>query len=66
MERVISQSPPIPDRERGRVVAESAGACSLEAALSGRAGSGKVVCVVSGGNIDLNVDGSVLAGRRTA
>lgn len=39
--------------ERNRVVAEGAGAAPLAAALSGRAGGGKVVCVVSGGNIDL-------------
>jgi threonine dehydratase len=38
--------------ERNRVVAEGAGACAVACALSGRAGSGKVVCVVSGGNID--------------
>jgi threonine dehydratase len=37
---------------RARVVAEGAGATSVAAALAGRAGSGKVVCVVSGGNID--------------
>ncbi len=36
-----------------RVVAEGAGAASLAAALSGRAGDGKIVCVVSGGNLDL-------------
>jgi threonine dehydratase len=52
--------------ERAHVVAEGAGACSLAAALSGRAGSGKVVCVVSGGNIELGVHAAVLAGRRTA
>jgi threonine dehydratase len=34
------------------VIAEGAGASSVAAALSGRAGSGKIVCVVSGGNID--------------
>jgi threonine dehydratase len=39
--------------ERNRVVAEGAGAAPVAAALSGRAGAGKVVCVVSGGNIDL-------------
>ncbi len=39
--------------ERNRVIAEGAGACSLACALDGQAGSGKVVCVVSGGNIDL-------------
>ena len=38
--------------ERARVVAEGAGATSLAAALAGGAGPGKVVCVVSGGNID--------------
>jgi threonine dehydratase len=36
-----------------RVIAEGAGALSTAAALAGRAGSGKVVCVVSGGNINL-------------
>ena len=38
--------------ERTRVVAEGAGAAAVAAALSGRAGGGKIVCVVSGGNID--------------
>jgi threonine dehydratase len=37
---------------RAHVVAEGAGALALAAALSGRAGAGKVVCIVSGGNID--------------
>ena len=37
---------------RNRVVAEGAGAASVAAALTGKAGRGKVVCVVSGGNID--------------
>jgi threonine dehydratase len=39
--------------ERTHVIAEGAAACAVAAALSGRAGSGKVVAVVSGGNIDL-------------
>lgn len=39
--------------ERNHVIAEGAGACPVACALSGRAGSGKIVCVVSGGNIDL-------------
>jgi threonine dehydratase len=34
------------------VVAEGAGACPVACALSGKAGGGKIVCVVSGGNID--------------
>lgn len=38
--------------ERNRVVAEGAGAAPVAAALAGMAGQGKVVCVVSGGNID--------------
>lgn len=38
--------------ERNRIVAEGAGAASVAAALRGDAGSGKVVCIVSGGNID--------------
>lgn len=40
--------------ERNHVIAEGAGACAVAAALSGKCGSGKVVAVVSGGNIDLN------------
>jgi len=39
--------------ERHRVIAEGAGATSVAAALAGKAGGGKVVCVVSGGNIDI-------------
>jgi threonine dehydratase len=39
--------------ERNRVIAEGAGACPVACALAGLAGAGKVVCVVSGGNIDL-------------
>ena len=40
--------------ERNHVIAEGAGACAVAAALSGKCGTGKVVAVVSGGNIDLN------------
>jgi len=39
--------------EKVRVIAEGAGALSLAAALSGKAGNGPIVAVVSGGNIDL-------------
>jgi threonine dehydratase len=39
--------------ERARVIAEGAAGCAIAAALSGRAGQGRVVAVVSGGNIDL-------------
>jgi threonine dehydratase len=39
--------------ERNRVIVEGAAACAIAAAMSGRAGDGKVVAIVSGGNIDL-------------
>jgi threonine dehydratase len=39
--------------ERTRVIAEGAAACAVAAALSGKAGCGKIVAIVSGGNIDL-------------
>jgi threonine dehydratase len=39
--------------EKARVIAEGAGALPLAAALSGKAGKGPIVAVVSGGNIDL-------------
>jgi threonine dehydratase len=39
--------------DRVHVIAEGAAGCAIAAALSGRAGRGKVVAVVSGGNIDL-------------
>jgi threonine dehydratase len=38
--------------ERAHVIAEGAGALPLAATLAGRTGSGKTVCVVSGGNIN--------------
>src|SRR5438034_1749453 len=40
--------------EKARLISEGAGALPLAAALSGRAGKGPIVAVVSGGNIDLN------------
>ena len=49
--------------ERNRVVAEGAGASSVAAAQSGKAGRGKVVCVVSGGNIDTKTLSAILDGR---
>ena len=45
---------------RTRVVAEGAGASSVAAALSGQAGNGRIVCVVSGGNIDPTVLARIL------
>jgi threonine dehydratase len=49
--------------ERTRVVVEGAGALAPAAALAGRAGEGEVVCVVSGGNIDLSTLTPILAGQ---
>lgn len=49
--------------ERVRLIAEGAGAAPVAAALSGKAGSGRVVCVVSGGNIDTDVLCTILAGE---
>jgi threonine dehydratase len=48
--------------ERARVIAEGAGALATAVALSGRVGGGKVVCVVSGGNIDFGMLATILAG----
>ena len=48
--------------ERVRVIAEGAGALAPAAALSGRAGTGKIVCVVSGGNINLDKLAEILGG----
>jgi threonine dehydratase len=49
--------------EQASVVAEGAGALAVAAALAGRAGSGRVVCVVSGGNIDSDVLTRILVGE---
>ncbi len=38
--------------ERNRVIAEGAGAVSVAATLAGKAGTGTIACIVSGGNID--------------
>jgi threonine dehydratase len=50
--------------ERARVIAEGAGALAPAAALAGEAGAGKVVCVVSGGNIDLSKLAGILSNHR--
>ena len=52
--------------ERARVVAEGAGALGVAAALSCRAGSGKLVCIVSGGNIDSAVLAAIIGGETPA
>ena len=48
--------------ERSRVVAEGAGGSSLAAALTGKASTGKIVCVISGGNIDAEKLIKILSG----
>lgn len=48
---------------RARIVAEGAGALALAVALRGGAGEGRVVCIVSGGNIDPGVFAKVLLGE---
>ena len=47
--------------ERNHVICEGAGACAVAAGLSGKCGSGKIVCVVSGGNIDLATFSTLVA-----
>jgi threonine dehydratase len=48
------------------VIAEGAGAASVAAALSGRAGKGDIVCIVSGGNIDAAKLAAILSGAEPA
>jgi threonine dehydratase len=48
--------------ERAHLITEGAAGCAVAAALSGRAGTGKVVAVVSGGNIDLTKFASLVGG----
>ncbi len=47
---------------RNRVIAEGAGACPVACALAGKAGTGKIVCIVSGGNIDFDKLCQILTG----
>jgi threonine dehydratase len=49
--------------KRARVVAEGAGATPVAAALSERAPAGKIVCIVSGGNIDAEKLARILVGE---
>ncbi len=48
--------------ERVRVIAEGAGALAPAAALAGRVGGGRIVCIVSGGNINLGKLAEILRG----
>jgi threonine dehydratase len=49
--------------ERARVVAEGAGALALAAALTGEVPGRKLVCIVSGGNIDSDRLAAILGGE---
>jgi len=49
--------------ERARVVAEGAAGLAVAAALAGQAGSGRVVCILCGGNIDPARLAAILDGR---
>lgn len=48
---------------RCKVVAEGAGAAAVAAALAGRAGTGDIVCIVSGGNLDPGKLATIMAGE---
>lgn len=50
--------------ERSRVIAEGAGALAVAAALSGKAGDGPIVAVISGGNIDLATFAEAISGEK--
>lgn len=50
--------------EKARVIAEGAGALPLAAALTGKAGSGPIVAIVSGGNIDLKKFGELIGATK--
>jgi len=52
--------------ERNRIIAEGAGACPVACAIAGQAGRGKVVCIVSGGNIDFDTLCGILTGTDPA
>lgn len=47
--------------DKSRTIAEGAGALSVAAALTGKAGEGPIACVVSGGNIDLGKFAELIA-----
>lgn len=49
--------------ETNHIIAEGAGAVATAAALSGKAGTGKIVCIVSGGNIDQHLFAKILLGE---
>ena len=52
--------------ERNKVVVEGAGASGLASTLAGRAGTGKIVCVISGGNLNSDYLVDILQGKLPA
>jgi threonine dehydratase len=50
--------------EKARIISEGAGALPLAAALTGKAGNGPIVAIVSGGNIDLSKFAEIIAGKQ--
>ena len=49
---------------RHHIITEAAGAASVAAAMTGQAGKGDIICIVSGGNIDAPKLGAILNGQR--
>ena len=49
--------------ERAKLACEPAGATAVAAVLAGKAGGGRTVCVVSGGNVAARTAAGILAGR---
>ena len=49
--------------EKARVISEGAGALPLAAALTGKAGNGPIVAIVSGGNIDLSKFAEIIGSK---
>ena len=48
--------------KHNHIIAEGAGACPVACALSGNAGPGKIVCIISGGNLDPTKLAHILTG----
>ena len=49
--------------ERAKLACEPAGAAAVAAVLAGKVGRGRIVCVVSGGNVAARTAAGILAGR---
>jgi threonine dehydratase len=49
--------------QHNHIIAEGAGACPVACALSGNAGPGKIVCIISGGNIDASKLAEIISHR---